>query len=405
MTVLVAWLSLRLAGGFEGLVASLKAQDLERMLSVVDTRPGAQCNSWWAIAMFAFVMVSYNSVTASVKYFTCKDGREARRAAALAAVLMFVGAFLWFVPPIVARLHFAEALEALKAANPEIKNVAETSYALVAMKLLPAGMTGMIVVAMFAATMSSLSPSLNQTAAVFTQDVYKQLFRPWAKDREVFVFGQVISVVVGLLIIASALYFASFGSQKGLFHYMLKLGSIFGTPTVVPMFLALFLRRTPPWSALAAIIGAAPVSIYSLVYEVRYEWTVLGILAAGTVTFLLTTLFWASVPEASKRRIEGFYERMHRPVDFEAEVGRPNDPGQLKLVGYVSLAVGLFMMLILAVPNPLEGRIQIACVAGSIVVFATAMILTGYRKERLETARLAVPAIEPLSGADGEPPA
>ncbi|MCX7019542.1 MAG: sodium/solute symporter [bacterium] len=381
MTILVAWLSLKAVGGVDGLFAEIHTQGLDRMTGLVDVRPESAFNTTWALAIFTFVMITYNSFGSSSKYFTCKDGREARKAALLAAVLMLAGAFLWFVPPIIARLKFDDAIHALAAANPNISNPGETAYAVIAMKLLPNGMTGMIVVAMFAATMSSLSPAFNQNAAIITQDVYKPFLRPQASDREMFIVGQIASMVFGFLIILSALYF-SMNQKGGLFDYMLKFGSIFGTPTVIPMFLALFIRRTPPWSAIVSVLCSAPLSALALIYNWRYEYTVFSIVAAGSAGFLATMPWWRATAPEARERIGEFYRRMHTPVDFGREVGKPNDPAQLKLVGYVSLSIGLFMLLILLVPNPPAGRLQILFVAGSIIAFGGCMVLTGAAKQK-----------------------
>lgn len=380
MTVLVTYLSLKSIGGLDGFFHQIQSQDLGRMLNVIDTRPDAKYSLPFAIAMFSFVQISYNSFGSSVKYFACKDGREARKAAFLSFILMAIGAFLWFLPPIVARLQFADVVQAM-GASPNLKNPTETAYAVVAMKLLPAGMMGMIVVAMFASTMSSLSPTFNHNAAIITQDVYRHLIRPIASDREVFIVGQITTFVFGGLVIFAALKL-SLQVNGRLFDYMLTFGSLFGTPTMIPMFLALFVRKSPPCSAVVSVLCGFVISALAYKFHWSYQASVFGITLAGVLGFVATMPLWKNVPEETKERIGEFYRRMHTPVDFAKEVGKPNDPGQLKLVGYVSLSIGLFMLLLLLVPNPIAGRLQILAVAGSIILFASAMVLVGYAKAR-----------------------
>ena len=389
MTILVAWLSLHAIGGVSGLMQEIQNQKMDRMLSLIDPRPGTQFSLGWALAMLMFVIWSYNSAGSAVKYFSCKHGNEAKKAALLAAILMFLGAFLWFIPPIVARLKFTDVVAAQAAAAniTDAAKMAEVSYAAIAMKLLPNGLTGMIVVAMFAATMSSLSPALNQSAAIITQDVYKPFIRPKANDREMFLIGQGFSLLLGLLYIVAALYFSR-QKGSGLFDYMLKFGSLLGTPTVVPMFLMLFIRKTPAWSALVSIGVSLVFSTLAYFLKWRYEWTVFSILIAGTLAFLATMPFWEATSQEYKNRVLAFYKRMHTPVDFEKEVGKPNDPGQLKLVGYVSASIGVFVSLLLVVPNPLAGRFQILFVAGFIFIFGGSMVLAGKIMEKRLAARL-----------------
>lgn len=408
MTVLLAILSYNAIGGYEGFMTAIAqptqaamttlngrftvqgAADLGHMMQI-PTPISAQFNTWGGvIAMFCFVLVAYNSVGASFKYFTVKDGREAKKAAWLSAGLMFMGVFLWFIPSMVCRLKFPELVDNFSAAYPQQKTPADASFALISMQLLPKGMVGLVVVAMFAATMSSLGPALNSNAAIFTQDVYKKIFNPKANDKQMFFLGQVVSFIMGICIILAALYFSSqntSGQGKSLFDWMLTLGSVFGTPTLVPMFLAMFIRRTPPWSGLVSIAFAMPITIYQIVAELNsnvtpltYSQTVFSIIGLGVVGMLISMAYWKNVKPADKERIEGMYTRMHTPVDFEKEVGGANDPAQLKLVGSVSFSIGLFIAFLLVIPNPLAGRIQIAAVAGSIMVFAAGMIYAGYKQ-------------------------
>ncbi len=379
ITVLLGFLALKSIGGFGNIVAEVHRQNLPDLLRFVDSKPGSQFTPGWIAAMIFFVFISYNSATASVKYFACKDGNEARKAALLACILMALGAVLWFIPSIVARLQYSELIESVKYAG--VNKPGEASYAIIAMKLLPLGLSGLIVVSMFAATMSSLAPGLNQFAAIITQDIYKAFIRRNSSQKEIFVIGQITSFITGILYICFALYFSQI-KGAGLFDYMLKFGSIFGTPMVVPLFLMLFIKKTPRYSAMVSILCSAVASVCSIRYHWSYELTVFSIIALGSISYLATGLFWKSVSELDKKQINDFYTKIHTPVDFEKEVGKPNDPGQLKLVGYVSLSVGLFIALLLFVPNPWSGRMQILSVAGTITLFSLAMIGTGYAKQK-----------------------
>lgn len=49
---------------------------------------------------------------------------------------------------------------------------------------LPPGLTGIIIAAIFAAAMSTVDSSLNSSATLILQDIYKRYFRPEASDRE-----------------------------------------------------------------------------------------------------------------------------------------------------------------------------------------------------------------------------
>jgi SSS family transporter len=377
LAVLITYLSLKSIGGPSAMFQEIRAQGLPDLLRFVDHRPGSQFTLGYALAMFAFVLVSYNSIGSAAKYFACKDGREARKAAALAGVLMLLGAVLWFIPPIVARLQFSSLVEIQKIPVPS-----DAAYAVIAMKLLPAGLSGLIVVAMFAATITSLDTQINQFAAIITQDVYQPL-RKKASEKEILWVGQIASLLTGALIIGTAL-FLSKQDGKGLFDYMMQFGSLFGTPMVIPMFLAFFIRKVPRWSAIASICGSSVVSFFAWKNAWSYEKTVFSILAVGSAIFILSKFFWKDSTQKYKEKVHRFYEKMHTPVDFEKEVGSANDSSQLKIVGFVALSIGIFIALLAALPNPLAGRLQILFIAGSIALFALVMLISAHLRDKRE---------------------
>jgi SSS family transporter len=390
---LVTFLSLKSIGGFSGLFSAIHEQGLDDHLRLIDATPGSEFSIGWAAAMLIYVLLSYNSMGASAKFFACKDGRDARKASAMAAVLMLVGAFLWFIPPIVARLQFSHLVDAQQIAKP-----AEAAYAIISMQLLPTGLAGLVVVAMFTATMSSLDSHLNQAAAIITQDFYKPFFKPKATDKEMFLVGQIASVVIGLVIIAFAVYFSKQG-QRGLFEYMLLFGSLLGTPMIVPMFLAIFVRNAPVWSAMFSVVCAFIVSFFAYRLKWNYEQRILWIGLTGATGFLSTIPFWSTSTVTYREKVNAFFKKMHTPVDFEKEIGGATDTRQLKIIGWFALAIGLFISLLSLLPNPTAGKIQIVCLAGSIAGLGGLMLIAARILDR-KNAALARESVDHASPAE-----
>ncbi len=174
LTVIVAWLCLDKIGGVDSLFKAIESNGLKedyKMINSVTLFGGAY--TWgWASAMVLKQFIVYNSLNAAPRYFSVKDGREARKAALLAGTLMLVGSLFWFLPPIVARLLYSDQVMALAISKPE-----EASYAIVSMNLLPVGLIGMIVVAILTATMSSMDTGLNTNVAIMIRDIYPKLAR------------------------------------------------------------------------------------------------------------------------------------------------------------------------------------------------------------------------------------
>ncbi|MBZ0173529.1 MAG: hypothetical protein K8E66_14190, partial [Phycisphaerales bacterium] len=388
LTVLVAFLCLRHIGGVGEMFAQIESQGLTeefRFIKDPDAFPLGKYGLAFAVATVIYKTIAYSTLITAQKYFGVKDGNEARKAGLLACLLMAGGMLIWFIPPVVARLTMHDEVMATGLSKP-----AEASYAMIAVALLPKGLTGLIVVAMLAATMSSMDSGLNRNAAVYVKDIDPMLRSalgvPEASERVRFFMGQIVSLVLGVMIIGLALYFSGVDGQ-GVFEGMLNIGAVIALPMSIPMMLALFIRRAPGWSALASI-GATLLpalagffaggelmqglvegtALESLLgSEWSYQRKVFVNISIGTAVFLGSIVFWPRMDAAYRAQVDEFFTRMHTPVDFEKEVGQANDGGQLRVIGFFSAVIGGFILLLTLVPgNDLVGRLGIVFVGGTV---------------------------------------
>jgi hypothetical protein len=268
-----------------------------------------------------------------------------------------------------------------------------------------------MVVAMFAATMSSMDTGLNRNAAVFINDVYPAFCRllrqePAGGTRLRWI-AQGWTLLLGIAIIWVAVYFSRI-EGVGVFRLMQEMGAIFGSVIGVPMLLGLFVRRTPPWSALAAILIAAVPSALGF-FSGRETFAHISWMAepwkmhskvflnssVGAAVFFGTMFFYRGTKPAYKEQVKEFFRCMNTPVDFEKEVGGAVDLSQLKILGGFALVIGILLSGLLFVPNDwgLGGRGGILLVTGTITVIGFLLYLSGRRSERklraaLSTGRL-----------------
>ena len=384
VTVLIAVLSLQAVGGVGGFFEGMKQAGLEKHFSLFNEPQealGYKYTYLWALAIFLNVVTERNGMRAAPRYFSAKDGREASRAAWLAGIVMLLGAVIWFIPPMVARLLFADQVMATDIAKPD-----ESAYAIIAINLLPSGMIGLMIVGMFAATMSAMDTGINRNAAIFTQDIFpifKNLLRLGElKEKTYFLIGEIATAVMGLSIIALALRFAA-TEGKGVFEQMLNVDAILSVPLLIPLVWGMLVRKTPGYSGavcfffalVPAIVGAtAGADLYRntpgldqigwLTEPWRWQTRMLVTMGIGSVGFLLTLWWWGRRPAPERQRIDGFFDRMTRPVDFAAEVGRANDHLQAMLIGRAVLITAAAMSLLLLIPNGwgLSGRLGILAI-------------------------------------------
>ncbi|SMO46784.1 sodium:solute symporter [Gracilimonas mengyeensis] len=89
---------------------------------------------------------------------------------------------------------------------------------------LPAGISGLIVASLFAAAMSSLSSSLNSLASSTTYDLYKPYFGKQNTEAKDLSISRRITLVWGVILAASAIFFAVLQLQEGERPAIVELG-------------------------------------------------------------------------------------------------------------------------------------------------------------------------------------
>lgn len=389
MTFLLSVLCIIYAGGVGAFFETIQERNLGDTFAFIKPAgvfPGNEYNWEWLLAIFTIQFISTASMTQSVRYFAVKDGREAVKAALLTAVLLACGTLLWFIPPMTARLFFSDEVMSSGMPAPE-----EAAFAVVALKLLPTGLIGMIVVAMFAATMSSVDTGLNGNAAMFIRDILPSIFRKLKRQLPpediLLKWSRLTTVGFGLAVIGIALYL-SYMEGMGIFQFAIGLSATLIIPMSIPLLLCLFIRRVPSWACLFSLGMALIPSLVAylwpdlMTFGVRVFWVVI----VGSASFLVTILFPRS--EAYRAKVEAFFTKMHRPVDFEAEVGQANDAVQLIIMSRFAMVIGLLVFALLLIPNPLDGRLAILVVALSISSLGFAFHIRGSRALRMQARRV-----------------
>ena len=394
ITILVGVLCLVKLGGVGALFQGIQDMGLSSAYGVFnapDQFPLRAYTYAWAVAMLLKNVIGYNTLTSAQRYFLVKDGREAQKAAWLGFVLMTAGAFIWFIPPMTARLLFHAEVMAV-----DIPKAAEAAYAIASLNVLPLGMTGLMVVAMFAATMSSMDSGLNRNAAIFTNDIYPTLCRLFGRTamqgKSLMRLGQVFSAVFGVCIVSIATYFAN-TEGRGVFEHMLNIGALLALPMAVPALMGLFIRTSPSWAAIVTVcvtlipsaIGFFSAELFGETWS--FQQKVFVNLAVGIVVYLLTMPFWNRAPEVYKTQAQDFFDRMLTPVDFEKEIGIPNDLRQLKIIGSFAAVIGGVICTLVLLPNPLIGRLGILFVGGFVLGVGGVFVWLGKRSE-LDTSRI-----------------
>lgn len=113
-----------------------------------------------------------------------------------------------------------------QGANPEALGLSTNDgiFAKFIVEQLPAGISGLIVAALFAAAMSSLSSSLNSLASSTNFDLYKLLFNKQLTLEQDLKNSRIITFVWGIILTGSALFFAVLQLNAGERPTVVELG-------------------------------------------------------------------------------------------------------------------------------------------------------------------------------------
>jgi SSS family solute:Na+ symporter len=329
----------------------------------------------YVLAFYLLVILSYNGNWAMAQKFYCvRDEAAARKAGLLAVVLMFAGPPLFILPAIAARTLMPELMQP--------PNSPQYVYATLAVQYLPAGLMGLMIAAMFSATMSTLSGDYNVMASVLTGDVYQRLVNPRASQRQLVLVGRVTTLLVGILTVVIGVALVE-TARKGLFEVMVTLFGVFVGPMLIPM-LAGLLNRRVTWRGAAAGIAAgfaSGISLYLLKALVlsrrpgidaawlRYDFEAITILTNLTVTIgaMAVVTAWERVTPADREQIDAFFRGLDTPVSRDS-AGEPETraTSPFWIVGCVTLGTALLLWGAALVQPAGEGR-TINFVAGLVL--------------------------------------
>lgn len=311
--------------------------------------------NWIYLAGFAvLITMSYNGSWAlAQKYYSVRNTRDASKAAYLSAALNFVGAPIMILPSMIGRQLLPDLVAQHRTAD---------AYVLLILKVLPAGMVGVIIAALLSATMATVSADFNSIAGVLTQDVYHRLMRPQADARQLVTVGRLITMVVGGLSLSCSLWIALSG-QQSLLELMVTVAGVFLAPSYLPLLAALISRRLTSKGALMGYVCGiiSGFSLLLLRFSLNPHHTADWMRAYDGISILLNTAvtiagMWAGTvffrsPAGEQERIATFFEKFDQPV-AETTAGE----GPRRVLAKTTVAVGALLGIAALLTPALEGK-------------------------------------------------
>ena len=231
----VAWAAVHAAGGMQSLLDQLDALGRPELLSIVPWRWGSDGFDWIGGAgisvstFLAYLTVQWWSFRRSdgggefiQRMLATKDEQQARLAGWVFLVVNYLlRSWLWVIVALAALVLLPDQADW------------ELSYPTLAVQFLPPVVLGLVVVSLVAAFMSTVSTSVNWGASYLTHDLYQRFLRPNASQRELLLVGQLMSVLLLVLGVVTALISDSIGT---VFRLVIAIGTGPGVVLVLRWF-------------------------------------------------------------------------------------------------------------------------------------------------------------------------
>ena len=310
---------------------------------------------WSYIVSYALIVaISYNgSWSFAQKYYSVPDERSGRKAAYLAAFLTFIGTPIMLLPALMARKLMPAFATLGKPGDVYVHLIFD---------LLPAGMIGIIVAALFSATMATVSADLNAIASVLTKDVYQRILNPASSEKRLVAVGRIMTIVLGAGIVGISIWLAQEG-RGSLFNIMVTAFGVLLAPTLLPLLATLSFRRLSSKGVITGFLSGMLCGIVTLIAKTLYlahigaaadtqalDYTLEGysifanIAATSLGMFLGSTLLATTVDE--QRRTADFFHKLETPItSAESHISRDQADSSALIIRLSTLSVGLLLLL------------------------------------------------------------
>lgn len=240
------------------------------------------------------------------RYYSTKSEKDAKKMAYLVAALLFVGPPIFFFPAMAARVFLPGIPET------EMNGV----YAVLCREVLPVGMIGMVIAAMFSATMSSLAGNFNAAAAVVTNELYLKFAKNPSASAKM-VAARIATIAVGGLVVALTFVMQYAQGADDLFNLSNKVFGVFLPPIAIPMLCGVFVRGFSKRSGLCGLVGGIVVGLAifavganpSLSYLREMIW-IFPATAIATVAFLALGSILFRDSEQERKEVDAFMDRI-----------------------------------------------------------------------------------------------
>jgi SSS family solute:Na+ symporter len=183
------------------------------------------------------------------RYTSVSTTRNAKKVAYLFGALYLIAPIIWMLPPMIYRVI-----------NPGLQGTeAEGAYMMLCQKILPAGLIGLVLSGMIAATASKANTTINTAAIIFAQDIYKDVFFKKSSEKRTILVARLFTVLFGAGTIFLAILVPAAG---GIVEVVLSTAAIAGGSLFAPVIYSLFSKRQTSFSLIFISVASLLISLF-----------------------------------------------------------------------------------------------------------------------------------------------
>lgn len=238
-SIVLTFMGMTQVGGFEGLRAALPPDFFHMIKPASD-----QVYPWTGTTIGVLILGIWYWCTDQVivqRALGAKNLTHSRGATLFAAGLKLLPLFLLVVPGLIARVLWAPEI----SANPDM------AYPLIVTRLMPSGMAGLMIAALLAALMSSLSAVFNSCSTLITMDIYRKI-NPVASERRLVTVGRLATVGIVVISVLWIPMIRLLSNQ--VYQYLQSVQSYIGAPITAVFLTGILWKRATGRAAITTMI-------------------------------------------------------------------------------------------------------------------------------------------------------
>nr|WP_320118885.1 sodium:solute symporter family protein [uncultured Marinifilum sp.] len=297
------------------------------------------------------------------RYTSVATPKDAKKVGWLFGALYTISPLIWMLPPMIYRIL-----------NPNLTGLAdEGAYLLMCKEVLPVGMLGLMLGGMIFATSSSVNTTLNISAGVLANDVYKH-FKPKTSDNELVKVGKLATVILGIITIIVALLVPNLG---GIVEVVMSLAALTGGAMFLPPLWSLFSKNQTGKSALVVTITSLLINAFfkflapSLI-DIQLSRTMEMVLGVGFPVVLLIGYEILFYLKKTERKQYNQYLNIIASKDMEIEEESNGNKKGGRVIGIgVAATGGLILALSLIAET---GAVLVGGMGGLVLFLGTVII-------------------------------